>query len=218
VAEIKSVLIVSGGKSCIEAISYLLKKERFSVIIAADRGLSTVDQLKLVPDFILGDFDSVSLELLDKYKALKIPVISYPVQKDKTDTQIALELAISHKPDKIVICGATGSRADHMLANIHLLLQPMHAGIDACIIDNNNKIYLRDKSFYIKKEEQYGKYVSLLPFTDRVGGITLTGFKYPLVNAELVIGSSLGVSNEIEEPNAKVSFMEGILLVVESRD
>jgi len=218
VADIKTVLIVSGGKACTEAISLLLSKESFSMIIAADRGLETVDQLKLIPDYILGDFDSVSRKLLDKYKAMELPIISYPAQKDMTDTQIAIELAMSHKPDRIIICGATGSRADHMLANIHLLLHPLRAGIDACIIDNNNKIYLRNKSFSIKKSEQYGKYVSLLPFTDGVSGISLTGFKYPLNNAELANGSSLGVSNEIEEACGMVSFREGILLVVESRD
>lgn len=217
-ADIKTVLIVSGGKACTEAISLLLSKESFSMIIAADRGLETVDQLKLLPDYILGDFDSVRHELLDKYKDMKIPIISFPAQKDMTDTQIAVELAISHKPDRIIISGATGSRADHMLANIHMLLQPLCAGIDACIIDNNNKIYLRNKSFFINKAEQYGNYVSLLPYTDRVSGITLTGFKYPLNNAELANGSSLGVSNEIEEACGIVSFREGILLVVESRD
>lgn len=217
-ADKKSVLIVSGGRACPEAISALLGKERFSLIIAADSGLGTLDQLRLVPDYIIGDFDSVNQGLLNKYKALNVKIISYPPQKDETDTQIAIKLAISHKPDRIIISGATGSRVDHTLANIHLLLLPLYAGIDACIIDSNNKIYLRNNDFSIKKDEQYGRYVSLLPFADKVSGITLTGFKYPLNDATLAIGSSLGVSNEIMASCARVSIKEGILLVVESRD
>jgi thiamine pyrophosphokinase len=107
---------------------------------------------------------------------------------------------------------------DHVLANIHLLLLPMQLKVKASLIDGNNMIYLRQESFTLKKREQFGNYVSLLPFTEKVRGLTLRGFKYPLNHIILTSGNSLGISNEIVGEEASVEFSEGILLVIESRD
>lgn len=212
------ILIITGGKAYDELIPDLVRQEQYTMIITADSGINTTERLGLKPDFIVGDFDSADRTVLDKYKAMSVRIISYPAEKDMTDTQIAIELAVKHKPVKIDIAGATGSRIDHMLANIHLLMLPLQQGIDACIIDNNNKLYLRDKSFSLRKAEQYGNYVSLLPFTDEVRGLSLIGFKYSLDNVVLAAGSSLGISNEIAAADAKVIFTDGILLVMETRD
>jgi thiamine pyrophosphokinase len=105
-----------------------------------------------------------------------------------------------------------------MLANIHLLLLPMQIGVPAAMIDRRNKLYLKKESFTIKKASQHGEYVSLLPFTEKVSGLTLGGFKYPLDHITMTSGISLGVSNEITREEAYVEFSEGILLVVESKD
>ena len=121
-------------------------------------------------------------------------------------------------PSAVDIVGATGSRLDHVLGNIHLLVLPLQLGISACLIDARNKIYLRKENFKIRKESQFGNYVSLLPFSDRVVGLTLTGFKYPLNHIILSSGNSLGISNEIVEEEAVVELNEGVLLVIESRD
>lgn len=214
----KKVLVITGGKAYDGLISELVMKEHYSMIIAADSGLNSADRLNLKLDYIVGDFDSVRQSVLEKYRAMKASIKTFPTNKDKTDTQIAIELAMSHNPTRIDITGASGSRIDHMLANIHLLMLPMQTGIDACIIDQNNKIYLRNKSFSIKKKEQYGSFVSLLPFAGNVSGLTLKGFKYPLNNALLTAGSSLGISNEILDEEARVSFGEGMLLVLETKD
>jgi thiamine pyrophosphokinase len=79
-------------------------------------------------------------------------------------------------------------------------------------------IYLKKQSFSILKSQQYGSFVSLLPFTEQVRGLTLKGFKYPLDKIILTAGSSLGISNEIKEDEGIVEFASGILLVTESRD
>jgi thiamine pyrophosphokinase len=127
-------------------------------------------------------------------------------------------LALMYNPTSIDIFGATGSRLDHVLANIHLLMIPMQLEINACIIDKSNKIYLKKDSFSLKKSEQFGDYVSLLPFSEKVNGLTLKGFKYPLDHITLSAGNSLGISNEIWDDEAMVDLSEGILIVIESRD
>lgn len=212
------ILIITGG--CVDDafLSDCLLQEQYSMIIAADSGLAAADRLNIELDYIVGDFDSVSETVLQKYRKLSTPIKTFPKEKDKTDTQIAIELALMNHAVHLDIIGATGSRLDHVLANIHLLLLPMQLKVRASLIDGNNRIYLKQESFTLKKQEQFGDYVSLLPFTEKVRGLTLRGFKYPLNQIVLTSGNSLGISNEIVEEEASVEFTEGILLVIESRD
>jgi thiamine pyrophosphokinase len=212
------ILVITGGRIEDQFLSDLIKKEQYSMIIAADSGLAAADRLNLTLDFIVGDFDSVPEKVLAKYRETSTPTLTFPTEKDKTDTQIALELALMHSPSCIDIAGGMGTRLDHTMANVHLLLLPMQLGISACLIDSKNRISLQSHNFSIRKAEQYGQFVSLLPFTEKVSGLTLTGFKYPLDHITLSSGSSLGISNEIVEETALVELTEGILLVFESRD
>ncbi len=212
------ILIITGGRTEEEFLSKLLKTENFTLIIAADSGLVLADRLKIMPDYIVGDFDSVPEAVLDRYRNQSTPIKTFPKEKDKTDTQIAIELALKLTPSSVTIVGATGSRMDHTLANIHLLLLFLQNKVEAFIIDQNNKLYLKQESFFIEKSAQYGNYVSLLPFGEAIKGLTLKGFYYPLDNVILSAGSSLGISNEIVEDIARVEFREGIVLVMETRD
>lgn len=213
-----NILIITGGQVSDHLLTAILQKKQYSMIIAADHGLAAADRLNIALDYIVGDFDSVPVEVLEKYKKLGTPIKTFPREKDQTDTQIALEFAIQQQPERIDIIGATGSRLDHVLGNIHLLLSPMQQNIIVNILDSNNRIYLMKESFSLKKKEQYGNYVSFLPFTQKVTGLTLKGFKYPLYNIIYPFGSSLGISNEIVEEEAFVELSEGILIVIESRD
>ncbi len=212
------VLIITGGKIEDSFLREQLNREQYSMIIAADHGLNTADRLSIPVDFIVGDFDSVEDKVLQKYRKLSTPIQTFPTEKDKTDTQIAIELALMHNPGRIEIVGATGSRLDHVLANIHLLMLPMQVNIDAYLIDSNNKVYLKNKSFAIKKDIQYGEYISLLPFSEKVSGLTLKGFKYPLHHITYSSGCSLGISNEIKDDVGEIELVEGTLLVIEAKD
>ncbi len=212
------ILIITGGRTDEEFLIKLLEQEKFSLLIVADSGLVLADRLKLKPNYIVGDFDSVPEAVLEQYRSQSAPIETFPREKDKTDTQIAIELALMQDPSSITLVGATGSRMDHTLANVHLLLPLLQQKVDAFIVDQNNKLYLKRESFLIEKAGQFGDYVSLLPFGGDVKGLTLKGFYYPLDNVILSIGSSLGISNEIVDEIARVEFQEGIILVMETRD
>lgn len=212
------ILIITGGHIEDDFLRKCIATNQYGMIIAADKGLTAADRLNIPLDFIVGDFDSVSEAVLAKYRKKSTPIETFPTEKDKTDTQIAIELALMHKPTGIDVIGATGNRQDHVLANMHLLLLPLQLGIEACILDQNNKIYLKKENFTMKRSLQFGDYVSLLPFTERVSGLTLQGFKYPLDQVTLLSGNSLGISNEVKEEEARVEWTEGILLVIEARD
>lgn len=188
-------------------------------VIAGDRGLEALYQLKIIPNHVVGDFDSVSPEILEFYKKQpKIIFHTYNAEKDNTDTDIALKLAIQIKSSKITILGALGKRMDHAIANIHILKDALGANIPCQILDEHNRIYLVNTEKTLEKDKVYGKYISLIPLTSTVEGLTLKGFKYPLNKYNLPIGISLGISNEIIEDIAHIEMEKGILIVIESKD
>ena len=188
-------------------------------IIAGDRGLEALYQLKIIPNHVVGDFDSVSAEILEFYKKQsQITFHTFNSEKDNTDTDIALQLAIGLKSSRITIMGALGKRMDHALANIHILKDALEANIPCQILDEHNRIYLINKEMTLEKDKVFGKYVSLIPLTSTVEGLTLTGFKYHLNDYTLAIGTSLGISNEIIGDIAHIKMNKGILIVIESRD
>lgn len=221
----KSVLLITGGTIEISFVKDYLNKNQFDIVIGVDAGLNAIAQLSIFPDYIVGDFDSVSNHVMEEYlkgailKNGKKPIIKeYPSHKDYTDTQIGIELAISIGATNITILGGTGTRIDHLIGNVNLLLIPLKKKIKASIIDTYNKIYLLDSSIKVKKNELYGPYYSLLPLTEQVIGVTLKGFKYPLFEKDLYIGDSLGISNEVCDETAFIEFKEGILIATETRD
>ena len=115
-------------------------------------------------------------------------------EKDETDTELALQKAQAIGSGEIAVLGATGGRIDHMLGNIHLLFPCLQKGIHAWLADPQNRIYLIDGEHEFKRSALWGKYISFLPLTEQVNGITLEGFKYPLFEKDIEIGTSLCIS------------------------
>ena len=214
-------LIISGGHLEDGFAASYIENYDFGLTIAVDSGMSFFYRQGLVPDYIVGDFDSVKPEILQSFLGLKEDkpkVLQFQPEKDETDTEIAIRTAIGQGCGAIHILGATGSRLDHVLGNIHLLGMAMEQGVEVIMADPNNRIRMVREGLVLKKGGQYGKYVSLLPFTPQVTGLTLTGFKYPLDQYTLECYHSLGVSNEITGEQAEISFRDGVLLVIESKD
>jgi thiamine pyrophosphokinase len=214
-------LIISGGRlGDAFALSYM-NEHHFDLTIAVDAGMGFFYRKVMAPDFIVGDFDSVNPGILRKFTEMekgRPKILRFQPEKDETDTELAVRTAIEQGCNRIHILGATGSRMDHALGNIHLLGMAMKQGVEAFIADANNRIRMVQKGFVLRREEQYGDYVSLLPFTPQVTGLTLKGFKYLVEDFTLECYHSLGVSNEIVEEQAEISFRDGALLVVESKD
>ncbi|MGN1311230.1 MAG: thiamine diphosphokinase [Clostridia bacterium] len=158
-------LIITGGNINKEFLQDFLKENKFEKIIAADKGLEILNKLNVKPDFIIGDFDSVNKEILEKY--INVPITYLKPEKDFTDTHMALKLAIEKGAKKITIIGAVGTRLDHTIANIHILKEAIEKDVKVQIIDENNKIELINKNTKIKKDSNY-KYVSLIPLTTEI--------------------------------------------------
>ena len=213
-------IIISGGYVNIDFAKDFLKNNTYDYLIACDKGLETVDKLKVKVDLILGDFDSVNSSIIKRYEdapETRNSVKRFKPEKDFTDTHLAVENAINAGAKEIIILGATGTRLDHVLGNIALLSYALDKFVKVYIVDEYNRISMIEDSLQICANKQYGNYVSLIPYGGNVEGLYLTGFKYNVEGIVLNCSESMGISNEIVEDNATITIKKGRLLVVEAR-
>lgn len=212
-------VIISGGHIDDAFALDWLEKNKYDCMIAADSGMDFLHCNEVVPDIIAGDFDSAKEESVAYFQGLNgVQVMKLNPIKDDTDTEFVIREAIRRGAKKITVLGATGTRLDHVLANVNLLGIGLEEGVSIELVDKHNRIRMIDACIEMKKSEQFGDYVSVLPVKGDAKGVTLEGMKYSLQDADIACFSSLGVSNEIVEDTAKISVKQGVLLVIESRD
>jgi thiamine pyrophosphokinase len=210
--------IVAGGPARLIPDLTDYKKESITWV-GVDRGLYYLLQQGIVPSIGVGDFDSVSEEEL-KWMQLMCENFSIsPAEKDQTDLELALDWALKQKPRQIRLFGVTGGRLDHSLATIQLLTKGFSQTVEIEILDQQNSLTLLEPGTYKINRDSTYSYISFLPFTNSVRGITLSeDFKYPLINYEAKWGTSLCVSNELITETGTFSFNRGIVIMVKSKD
>ena len=213
------VLIVSGGSIDDAFVLDLLEKNGYETVIACDSGMEFFRRNGLYPDLILGDFESADRNTVDYFKEqTKVRLEQFPAQKDWTDTELAVRRGLELEPEHMDLVGATGTRLDHVLGNLQLLALGLEAGVQIFLMDAHNRIRLADRPLKLTKSEQYGDFISLIPYGGEVSGLTLKGMKYPLDGATLRQDVTLGISNEIVDDEALIFFTEGKLYVMETKD
>ncbi|KGX93211.1 thiamine pyrophosphokinase [Pontibacillus halophilus JSM 076056 = DSM 19796] len=213
----KHVAIVGGGpRKYVPTLTNFYDEEMYW--IGADYGAKMLLEQKIIPDYSVGDFDSVSESefriIQEKSKQCK----AYEVEKDETDLELALEHALEQNPTTIYFFGVTGGRLDHALINLQLLYPLQQKGIRGVVIDEGNWVELKEPGVHEVTQDDRFPNVSFVPFTSEVKQLTLDGFYYPLVNANVPWGSTLCISNKLHREKGTFSFEEGILLVIKSRD
>ena len=216
----KKIVIVSGGELEESFVLSELETLDSQFIIGVDKGMEFLYHHKILPSYIVGDFDSVDQKIGDYYcNETKVPIREFNPVKDASDTEIAIRLAMTLGAKEILILGATGGRIDHLWANVQSLAIPFKAGIDAVIMDTQNKIRLiGGGETHLKKGETYGPYFSVFPLGEEVYGFSIKGAKYPLDNHTLIPYDSLCVSNQFQEDEVTISFMKGIVILMETKD
>lgn len=215
----KKIVIISGGELEKEFVFSVLEKMMPDYVIGVDKGMEFLYHHDIMPDYIVGDFDSVDEKVADYYRnETNVPIREFHPVKDASDTEIAIQLALTLGCEKMVILGATGGRIDHLWANVQSLTVPYHAGIDARILDRQNSIRLIGRETVLKRSEAYGPYFSVFPLGQEVYGFNITGAKYPLKNHRLTPYDSLCVSNQFQEDEVVISFLSGFVILMETRD
>lgn len=183
----------------------LLKRDNGD-IYCADGGANLLEELGILPMEIWGDFDSVSPGILDRYSESGVIIKKFPKDKDFTDGELILKYITEKGYDEIVVIGGLGGRKDHELTNLNLMFK----------FKNLTFITEREEIFAIDRKREFigekGKTISFIPFSERVEGVTLKGFKYPLNNYTLYQGDTICMSNIAIEDRATINFKMGKLL------
>ena len=180
--------------------------------VAADSGWHNAALLKVVPKVLLGDFDSIGAKNLpDAEEILRVPP-----EKDNTDTQLAVQLALSRGADEFFIIGGLSGRLDHTLSNLGVLRDLAARGAHAVMTDGFNRVrFLKNTGVLLARSDF--TYLSLIAASETVKGVTVKVCKYPLKNARLRQECQYAVSNEIAGNCALVEVRRGAIYLIESK-
>ena len=207
-------------------LSEFQKRESIDYWIAVDGGIRYYTK-NFSPDLFMGDMDSCGVIRKDiltgqeetwkeRFHLSEDKIIKFPCEKDETDSELAVKKAISLGADKITILGWNGSRMDHVYGNITLLCYGLKHQIPIVLEDKNNRVFMVEEEVLIFKDNF--PYLSLFSYSEEVKKLTLRGFKYEVTDFTLKREMVRGVSNEIKEEKACISFENGQLLVIQSKE
>lgn len=181
-------------------------------IVCADKGVEMAEKLSIVPDLVVGDFDSVPSGTAERLAEKNVPLVRYPVRKDLTDTELAMDFCIEEKSEMIVLFGALGSRLDHMIASLHTLSRAHTARIPARLVDPVNDVRLL--SGRNDFDLPVGTTVSFIAYAGEASGVVLEGFEYSASDAHFDrFHGGWGVSNVTALPHQHIEVENGLLMM-----
>lgn len=184
------------------------------ILIAADGGSRHVLALGLMPHIIIGDLDSLDVDIQPLTKR-GAQVIQFPTDKNETDLELAITHALGLNPTQIIIVAALGGRLDQTVGNIALLTDVRLAYLDARLDDGVEEIFFcRDQ---VEVHGGSGDIISLIPWGGNVTGVLTRNLRWPLNGETLYANKSRGISNEMCSEEASIKIKSGSLLVVHRR-
>ncbi len=207
----RAVIFVNGEVQDYTALARWLRPGDH--LIGADGGTRHMLALGLMPDAVVGDLDSLEPETVAKLIAQGVDVERYPIAKDQTDLELAIERGLRAGASEILLLGALGGRLDQTLANL-LILAQRNWPVPLRLAEGSQLAQVLRSGETLMLHAAPGSTVSAIPLSAIVTGITYTGLEYPLHDATLSIGSTRGVSNVVASSPATITIDEGVLLVV----
>ena len=182
------------------------------LIVAADSGANRLRQLGMLPHVVIGDLDSLAGDDLFHLRSVGVEFQPHPTPQERTDGQVALELALQRGATSVILVGLFGGpRYDHAVANLYLLMHPDLRQVPTWSVNGWTALTalngdgVRQAHF----QGQIGDYVSITAVSERVEGITTVGLKWPLQDATFTRGLNQGVSNELIHERAMVQIERG---------
>ena len=211
----RAIIVANGSTDQGENYSHLLRPDDW--VIAADGGAAVALKLGLHPRVVVGDLDSLPARVRSRLEKGGCLFVQHPAHKDETDTELAIQYALAHGAEEIVLLGATGGRLDHALANVFLLGLPALATVRARLVASRSEVWLLRGGHELEIHGERGDTVTLLPLGQDAVGITTTGLEWAPHNDTLRFGPARGVSNVMASDTAQVALREGLLLVFHIR-
>ncbi len=205
------VLVFAGGERCTAA--EVADLPRHALVIAADSGAAHAVALGWPVHLLVGDLDSIPGELVGGLEASGTEIQRHPEAKDRTDLALALDAAVVRGASAVTVVGGHGGRLDHLLANVALLASPSYASmqLDARLGPARLTVVRGRRDVHGSP----GDLVSLLALGGPARGVSTEGLLFPLHEAVLGFGDSVGVSNEMIAAVAQVSVRDGVVVVVQ---
>jgi thiamine pyrophosphokinase len=209
----KAVVVASGELDPADAAHV----DGASLTIAADGGAASLERIGRLPQLLIGDLDSVDASLVERLAQGGTRVERHPVDKEASDTELAVEAAFAAGATEVTLLGATGGeRLDHELANLLLLADAALAGRSLSAVRGAARVAAIHGGEHRRLAGRPGDVVTLLPVGGDASGVTTDGLKWPLTAATLRMGRSRGLSNEVVAAPASVKLEKGVLLVIET--
>lgn len=205
----RCILFANGEYGDLPAYDHLIANS--DTILCADGGSNYAFEMGIRPDCIIGDLDSVRPEIRNYYTEQGVQFIQHPVQKDWTDLQLAMDLAMERGAEQMVVLGALGKRVDHTLHNLYAGIKLVRQGVKVSYYTPECWVYLIQDQLVI--EGQAGDLVSVIALTDRVEGVSASGFEYALKEPRLLSDQPYTISNVLAGPRGVINLQSGIVAV-----
>jgi thiamine pyrophosphokinase len=207
----KAIIVANGKRPSKKVFNQLLKQEGYSTIVAADGGANSLHEMGITPNFIIGDFDSLSSSTLKKIKPGVTELIKISRQSD-TDVEKSIKYLIKKKFTHIMLLGVDGNRFDHLLGNLSLGLKYLDKIIINIIVGDSALSFLGSSENISTKK---GEIVSVFGFSER-GNLTSDGLKYSLEVLNLTFGNQDSISNIATKSEIKLKIDSGKFILVRS--
>ncbi|MGL5347374.1 MAG: thiamine diphosphokinase [Peptostreptococcaceae bacterium] len=209
----KSCIILNGKIQDYNKIKELITKEQYDYIICADGGANHTYNMDIIPNYIIGDLDSINEDIIEHYKAYKVKFEQFPTKKNETDSELCIYLSNKLQTKELHLIGALGGRIDHTIANINLLYYIRQMDIAPKIISEYEEIYIASNE-EISVQGKKGDTISIIPIKGDANGVTLKKLEYPLENYNMKFSVPLGVSNIMLDSKCSIKVNEGNLIVI----
>ncbi|MBE6646581.1 MAG: thiamine diphosphokinase [Ruminococcaceae bacterium] len=182
------------------------------IVVCADSGYKNALSMGVKVDVLVGDFDSLGSVPDGDFELVRVPA-----EKNSTDTQLAVDIAIERGADEMIIVSSTSGRVDHALSAMAILEYLWTKRIPAVVVNGQNRVrFIRDSGAIIIRS-QY-KYFSVVTLDAVAKKVSIDGAKYPLVKKDIERGFQFAVSNEIVKNAALITVKKGSVYIIESRD
>ena len=209
----RAIIFANGDPSDPEIVRHWAAQA--DLIIAADGGTRHALAAGVLPHVVIGDLDSLDEADRAQLDRSGVQLIVYPRHKDYTDLELALRYARKQHATEIIVFSALGGRWDQSLANMMLLTLPELAHVPTRIVDRQLTIQaIRDRA---EITGQAGDTLSLIALKGDAHGVTIEGCEYPLIEATLPFGATLGISNVLAQNIAKITVRQGQILALHTR-
>lgn len=209
----KACLVLNGVINDYDNIRDIISSAGYDLIIGVDGGCNHLHKLGIIPNYIVGDMDSIDKTILDEFISSGVSQKKFPERKNETDTELAVLLACELDSVLIDIYAALGGRIDHEIANVLLLKYIAKQNAYSRILSENEEVYLLENDELTIKGEK-GNIVSVIPIGGDANGVTLQGLEYPLDEFDMEYSKPRGISNVMLDKSCHINVRDGSLIIV----